>query len=45
MTGNRIGEEGAKSLGEMLGENKTLTELNLESEKEKGARKRRMKNE
>ena len=44
MTENRIGDEGAKSLSEILEENKTLTELNLESEKEKGARKR-MKDE
>ena len=29
--GNKIGDEGAKALGKGLKENKTLTQLNLES--------------
>ena len=29
MTGNKIGNEGAKAMSEMLKVNKTLTELNL----------------
>ena len=34
MTENDIGDEGAKSLSEMLEENKSLTELNLRSREE-----------
>ena len=39
MTGNRIGDEGAKAMSEMLKVNTTLTTLNLSSEearKQKG---------
>ena len=35
MTGNEIGDEGAKALSEMLKVNTTLTELNLRCEEEK----------
>ena len=34
MTGNEIGEEGAKSMSEMLKVNKTLTKLNLGGEEQ-----------
>ena len=34
MTENDVGDEGAKSLSEMLEDNKTLTELNLRSREE-----------
>ena len=34
MTGNEIGDEGAKALSEMLKMNTTLTKLDLESERE-----------
>ena len=47
MTGNKIGDEGAKVMSEILKVNTTLTELNLESkEKEKSEeREREKKNE
>ena len=35
MIGNEIGDEGAKVMSEMLRVNTTLTELNLEGEKER----------
>ena len=38
MTGNGIGNEGAKAMGEMLKVNTTLTTLNLESEEERKER-------
>ena len=34
MTGNGIGDDGAKAMGEMLKVNTTLTSLNLGSEEE-----------
>ena len=45
MTGNKIGDEGAKTLSEMLTVNTTLTSLNLwgEEEERKGKRKKREK--
>ena len=39
MTGNGIGEEGAKALSEMLKENTTLTSLDLSGEEEERKRK------
>ena len=45
MTGNEIGEEGAKALSEMLKVNATLTELDLRSEKETKEKKRKKKKE
>ena len=39
MTGNGIGDEGAKSLSEMLKTNNTLTSLNLRGEEEGKKRK------
>ena len=44
MTDNEIGDEGAKSLGEMLQVNTTLTSLDLGSEEEEG-KERKIKNE
>ena len=41
MTGNDIGDEGAEALSETLKWNRTLTTLNLRSEKEKGDKKER----
>ena len=41
MTGNDIGDEGAKALSEMLKVNTTLTSLNLGSEEERNARRER----
>ena len=35
MTGNKIGDEGAKALSEMLKVNATLTELNLHCQEKK----------
>ena len=35
MTGNRIGDEGAKAMSEMMKVNSTLTSLNLWGEEEK----------
>ena len=43
MTGNGIGDEGAKSLSEMLKSNTTLTSLNLNGEEEERKRKRNEK--
>ena len=44
MTANKIGDEGAKSLSEMLKVNTTLTKLNLWGEEEgKGKEKQEMK--
>lgn len=40
MTGNDIGDEGAKSMSEMLKVNKTLTELNLRGDEQKARKKR-----
>ena len=48
MTGNGIGDEGAKALSEMLKVNSTLTTLDLRGEeerKEKEKRKKRKKKE
>ena len=39
MTDNEIGDEGVKSMSEMLKSNKTLTSLNLRSEEEGRMRK------
>ena len=41
MIGNEIGDEGAKVMSEMLRVNTTLTELNLEGEKEERKRKKK----
>ena len=41
MTDNRIGDEGAKTMSEMLKVNTTLTELNLECEEERKERRER----
>ena len=41
MTGNNIGDEGAKSMSEMLKSNTTLTSLDLASEEEEKRRKRK----
>ena len=41
MTGNEIGDEGAKTMCEMLKVNTTLTSLNLGSEEERNARRER----
>ena len=41
MTVNDIGDEGAKTLCEILKSNTTLTELNLKRVKRKGKRKKR----
>ena len=40
MTGNGIGDEGAKSMSEMLKSNTTLTSLNLWGEEEERERER-----
>ena len=46
MTGNEIGDEGAKAMSEMLKVNTTLTSLNLEgAEYEMEEKKKRNKNE
>ena len=48
MTGNGIGDEGAKSMSEALKTNTTLTSLNLsgeEEEREREREKREMMNE
>ena len=39
MTGNGIGDEGAKAMSEMLKLNSTLTSLNLASEEERKERR------
>ena len=41
MTGNRIRDEGAKAISEMMKVNTTLTTLNLYCEKKKKKRKRK----
>ena len=43
MTGNGIGDEGAKAISEMLKVNSTLTELNLRGEEERKERRERKK--
>ena len=43
MTGNKIGDEGAKALSEMLEGNTTLKTLNLASEEEERMKKRKEK--
>ena len=43
MTGNEIGDEGAKALSEMLKVNSTLTSLDLGSEEERKREKRKKK--
>ena len=47
MTGNGIGDEGAKSMSEMIRVNTTLTSLNLscEEERKRGKRKKKGKDE
>ena len=45
MTGNGIGDEGAKSLSEMLKSNTTLTSLNLYGEEERKNREREKRKE
>ena len=47
MTGNGIGDEGAKSMSEMMKVNTTLTSLDLsgEEERKKGKRKKKGKEE
>ena len=45
MTGNGIGDEGAKAMSEMMKVNSTLTELNLECEKERKEREEKEKKE
>ena len=41
MTGNYIGDEGAKVMSEMLKVNTTLTSLDMEGEKEERRKKRK----
>ena len=41
MTVNRIGDEGAKAMSEMLKVNSTLTKLNLGSEEEREEKERK----
>ena len=43
MTGNGIGDEGAKSMSEMLKVNSTLTTLDLASEEERKEREEKEK--
>ena len=43
MTGNEIGDEGAKSMSEMLKSNTTLTSLNLICEEEGKTKKEKRK--
>ena len=43
MTGNKIGDEGAKSMSEMLKSNTTLTSLNLYGEEEGKTKKEKRK--
>ena len=43
MTGNKIGDEGSKSMSEMLKTNNTLTSLNLRCEEEEREREREKK--
>ena len=45
MTGNRIGNEGAKAMSEMMKVNSTLTELNLDGEEERKEREEKEKKE
>ena len=42
MTGNKIGDRGAKALSEMLKVNKTLTKLNLQCENERKRERKKM---
>ena len=44
MTGNEIGDEGAKTMSEMLKVNTALTSLNLRGEEERKERKEKRKN-
>ena len=41
MTGNGIGDEGAKAMSEMLKVNTTLTTLGLSSKEKRGKKKRK----
>ena len=41
MTGNEIGDEGAKALSEMMKKNTTLTKLNLRCEEKDNSQKER----
>ena len=43
MTGNEIGDEGAKALSEMMKVNTTLTSLNLRCEEERRKERERRK--
>ena len=45
MTGNDIGDEGAKAMSEMLKVNATLTELNLGGKEERRERERKKQKE
>ena len=45
MTGNQIGDEGAKAMSEMMKVNSTLTKLNLEGEEERKEREEKEKKE
>ena len=45
MTGNRIGDEGATSMSEMLKVNTTLTSLNLSRDEERKLKEKRKKEE
>ena len=45
MTGNNIGEEGAKAMSEMMKVNSTLTTLNLGSEEERKEKEKKEKKE
>ena len=45
MTGNRIGDEGATSMSEMLKVNTTLTSLNLSCDEERKLKEKRKKEE
>ena len=45
MTGNRIGDEGAKAMSEMLKVNSTLTELDLGCEEERKEKEEKEKKE
>ena len=45
MTGNKIGDEGAKAMSEMLKVNTTLTTLNLGCEEERKEREEKEKKE
>ena len=45
MTDNKIGDEGAKAMSEMVKVNSTLTTLDLGGEEERKEREKREKNE